>query len=129
MNAALLVWDFKRRLLYDNAKRKPKRRNVKQKYRDLCEIYRGFTERDPLCRGWDFSEDSLLELRQHETFGDIRCKPTNGFYHGKWLSTLTIEMWKDDIRNRLLFIWELYEDSNYPDWWLDSVLKGVKTGS
>jgi hypothetical protein len=110
---------------YDNAKRKPKRRRIKQKYRNLCEVYKGFTERDPLVRNWDFSDEAIQELRQHETFGEIECKHTNGFYHGKWLSSLTVSMWREDINKKYLFKWELYDNPDFPDWWLDSVLKGL----
>ncbi len=38
-------------------------------------------------------------------------------------------MWREDLRRGLLFKYELYEDPNFPHWWLDSVLKGVYTDS
>jgi hypothetical protein len=88
-------------------------------------VYRGFTERDPLQRDWDFSDDALQELRQHETFGEIDCSLNNGYYHGKWLSSITVDMWKEGLRERTLFKCELYDDLNYPDWWLDKVLKKI----
>lgn len=67
----------------------------------------------------------IQELRLHETFGEIECSPNNGFFHGKWLSSLTVAMWREDIQNGLLFKFELYDDRNYPDWWLDGVLKNL----
>lgn len=36
---------------------------------------------------------------------------------------ITIAMWREDIQQGLLTKFELYEDPNLPDWWLDRVLK------
>ena len=47
----------------------------------------------------------------------------NGYALGKKWLNLTVTMWKEDIKNRLLFKHELYEDDKYPVWWLDSILK------
>jgi hypothetical protein len=32
-------------------------------------------------------------------------------------------MWKEDIDKGLLTKKELYEDENFPQWWLDSIFK------
>jgi len=32
-------------------------------------------------------------------------------------------MWKEDL-DKTLWLHELYEDPNLPDWWLDKVFKG-----
>ena len=69
----------------------------------------------------DFSEDMLYELYHSESFGG-RCSPKNGYYHGKkWLS-VTVAMWREDIRLGNLFPLELYRDPQFPHWWLDNVL-------
>jgi len=47
----------------------------------------------------------------------------NGFYIGKkWLNVF-VDMWKEDLKKGFLFKFELYEDPDLPDWWLDKVLK------
>lgn len=69
----------------------------------------------------DFSEDMLYELYCSESFGG-KCSKNNGYYHGKkWLS-VTVSAWREDIEKGYLFPLELYQDPNYPHWWLDSVL-------
>lgn len=56
-----------------------------------------------------------------ETHGDP-VGPKNGFYQGKKWMGVTVKMWKEDIEKGLLFKKELYDDPNYPHWWLDKVL-------
>jgi len=87
----------------------------------MSEVYKHFSKDWKHCL--DYSEESLLELYISESYGDVDCKPTNGFYIGKKYLNLTVAMWKEDIRKHLLLKSELYDDPNLPDWWLDKVLK------
>lgn len=65
-------------------------------------------------------EDAFLfdSLGQKPPPRDLR----NGFILGKQWMGVTVDMWKEDLRKGLLFRHELYEDPNYPHWWLDQVL-------
>jgi len=80
-------------------------------------------------RSWlecsDYSEESMLELFLSESYGDVHCKPSNGYYIGKKMLNVTVAMWKEDIERGLLFKRELYDDNDLPDWWLDKVLKNI----
>jgi hypothetical protein len=58
----------------------------------------------------------------YESVGVPLKNKDNGYYWGKKHMDVTIEMWKQDIKNGLLFKKELYEDENIPDWFLDKVL-------
>jgi len=40
----------------------------------------------------------------------------------KWCNVV-IKMWKEDIEKGLLFKYELYNDPEIPDWFLDKVFK------
>lgn len=65
-------------------------------------------------------------LKQDMIFpADLRQK-SNGYAVGKKWATVTIAMWKEDIKKGLLFESELY-GGVYPAWWLDEVLYGIKT--
>jgi hypothetical protein len=87
----------------------------------MSNIYRHFS------KDWqsilDYSEESLLELYISESYGDVDCKDNNGFYIGKKMLNVTVAMWKEDITKGLLLKYELYDDPNLPDWWLNKVLK------
>lgn len=71
---------------------------------------------------FDFSDDSLIEMYNSESYGTPVSK-NNGFYVGKKTLNITVKMWKEDIKIGNLFIKELYDDGKFPHWWLDSVLK------
>jgi len=91
----------------------------------MCEVYRLFS------KDWehisDYSDEAMLELYNSETYGSS-VRELNGYYIGKrWLS-VTVAMWKEDIEQRLLTKHELYLDGKFPEWWLDSVLKGMMPG-
>lgn len=88
----------------------------------MSEIYKLFS------KDWeqilDYSDESLLEMYLSETNG-TEVKSDNGYYVGKrWLS-VQVEMWKNDIRKGLLFKWELYEDEQFPHWWLDDIFRKI----
>lgn len=71
----------------------------------------------------DYSDESLLELYISESYGDVQCSTDNGYYIGKKYLNLTIAMWKEDIIKGTLRKYELYDDPNLPNWWLDKVFK------
>lgn len=87
----------------------------------MCEIYKHFSKDWTHC--CDYSEESMLELYISESYGDVHCKPNNGYYIGKKYLNLTVAMWLEDIEKGLLFKSELYDDSQLPDWWLDKIFK------
>lgn len=68
----------------------------------------------------DFSDESMLELYNHESYGTT-IKQTNGFMHGKKWLNLNVTMWKEDMAKGLLFKHELYADPKFPHWWLDRI--------
>jgi len=85
----------------------------------MCEVYRYFS------RHWehvlDFSDESLVELFNHESYG-TPCSPKNGFLVGKQHLNVNVAMWKEDIIKGVLFKQELY-DGEFPTWWLDSIFR------
>jgi len=86
----------------------------------MSELYKHFS------RDWnnlDYSEESLIELYEQESFGKGTCKPNNGYDVGKKWLNVNVSMWKEDLERGYLFKWELYEDPKLPDWWLDKVLR------
>lgn len=85
----------------------------------MCGVYRIFSEGTAKL---DFSKKAMLEAYYSESFGDP-CSQNNGYLVGKKWMNVTLEMWYEDLRNRLLYKFELYDDV-YPHWWLDKVLKG-----
>ncbi len=87
----------------------------------MCQIYQIFSEEYTFC---DFSDDSVVELFNHESFGTSVNKH-NGFFVGKKIMDITVKMWREDISNCMLFKYELYNCGRYPDWWLDNVLNGI----
>lgn len=88
----------------------------------MSEVYKHFAkDYKDFC---DFSDESLIELFNSESYG-TEVKSNNGFYVGKKWLNVTVKMWKEDIEAGLLYKHELYADPNLPDWWLDNVLKNV----
>jgi len=86
----------------------------------MSQIYKHFSKDWKHCL--DYSEESMLELYYSESYGDS-VSDNNGFYIGKkWLNVF-VDMWKEDLKKGFLFKFELYEDPDLPDWWLDKVLK------
>ena len=72
----------------------------------------------------DYSRESLEDAYLFDSLGQ---KPPprelrNGYMLGKQWMGVTISMWKEDLNKGLLLRRELYEDPNYPHWWLDQVL-------
>jgi len=77
----------------------------------------------------DFSDKSMIELYNYESYGGNPCSQKNGYMHGKKWLNLNVSMWKEDIEAGNLFKYELYEDPKFPHWWLDSILSGMISGS
>lgn len=72
--------------------------------------------------GLDFSDDSLLEMYNSESYG-TPVNRKNGYFVGKqWLS-VNVQMWKDDRARGHLVLSELYADERFPHWWLDRIFK------
>lgn len=86
----------------------------------MAEVYRFFAKDwEHLC---DFSDQAMVDMFNSESYG-IKCQSNNGFLLGKKWLNVTVAAWKEDIAEGNLFLFELYEDPNLPNWWLDSVFK------
>ena len=97
---------------------KPTRRWLKK-----AELYKHFANGTG-----DFSEKSAQEMFDYESTGkgDLGSKIftssiLNGYAYGKWLLDITVSMWKQGIKDGTLTLMELYQDKNYPYWWLNEV--------
>ncbi len=49
-------------------------------------------------------------------------RPMNGYALGKHMMDVNVAMWRNDLDQRILFKFELYECGDYPSEWLDRVL-------
>jgi hypothetical protein len=85
----------------------------------MAALYRVFA--DSWSHRLDFSDEALLSLYNHESYG-TRLSPNNGYAVGKQYLNLQVTMWREDLAAGLIFKWELYDDERFPHWWLDSVL-------
>lgn len=90
----------------------------------MAVLYKRFAS--SLSKSLDFSEAAELSLFNHESYGTA-LSANNGFAVGKQFLNLQVNMWQEDIRNGILCKSELYQD-DFPEWWLDSVLKNTFTG-
>lgn len=89
----------------------------------MCEVYRIFSK--PWEHVCDFSDQAMLELYYSESYGDL-INDSNGFFLGKKWLNVTVAMWKQDIEQGILYKCELYQDSTFPEWWLDKVLRDMR---
>ena len=88
----------------------------------MAELYKLFA--NDWIHALDFSDQALLDLYNQESYGGT-VSQDNGYAHGKkWLNVM-VSYWVEDISTGLLLRSELYEDSQFPHWWLDKVLKKV----
>lgn len=86
----------------------------------MSELYRTFAEE--WSHKLDFSDEALLSLYNHESYG-TPLSANNGFAVGKQYLNLQVTMWREDLEAGLIFKWELYDEPDrFPHWWLDSVL-------
>jgi len=69
----------------------------------------------------DWSDKALTQLYVYESLGKGSIEANNGFALGKKMIDVALAQWKEDMYITL-FPFELYEDPNLPDWWLDKVL-------
>lgn len=94
---------------------------VSNKFKRMAELYKYFA------RHWehvlDFSDNALLEMFNSESYG-TKVNPKNGYLVGKQWLNVTVTCWKEDIALGSLFVRELYEDGNFPEWWLDGIFRG-----
>lgn len=74
-----------------------------------------------------FDDEALISLYNTESYG-TPLSPNNGFAKGKQMLNLQVTAWKEMLREGTLAKFELYEDPNYPHWWLDSILKDTYKG-
>lgn len=109
---------------------------ISNKWRRQAEIYKLFATRLPK---ESFSEEHALAMYKYESSGEGDLdsiisgifsksndfKDINGYALGKKFLNLAVNIWKEDLKLSLLFKYELYEDSKYPKWWLDSILKDI----
>lgn len=88
----------------------------------MIPIYKYFAKNYNL----DWSDEAMFEMYDNESSGiPFKNNPwKNGYYVGKHWLDVTLSMWKRDIKEGLLFSFELYEDEFFKDytWWLDKVL-------
>lgn len=93
----------------------------------MAEIYKRFAR--PNAQICDFSDKAAEAMFDFESqgIGDLRLNlfnkmddgKFNGFAIGKHWMDVTISMWKEEMRARLLFIDELLED--FPEWWIKKI--------
>lgn len=91
---------------------------ITKKWRRMAEIYKRFI---PDSLEVDLSEQAALDMFLHENGQPLpQRKILNGFAIGKKWMSVTIDLWKQDIKDKLLFVFELLED-DYPEWFLKSI--------
>ena len=93
----------------------------------MAELYVHFGK--PMAPSLDFSDDAMLSLYNHESYG-TSLSPNNGYAVGKQYLNLQVTSWREAIRRGIIAKFELYEDPTYAEWhwWLDSALKDLYAG-
>lgn len=85
----------------------------------MAQMYRQFAN------AWqanlDFSDASLIEMFNSESYGTPVDKKRNGYFIGKQWLNVNVAMWKEDQRKGHLVVSELYDDPKLPHWWLDGI--------
>lgn len=92
----------------------------------MSELYKLFGA--SMAEKLDFSDDSLLALYNHESYG-TGLNENNGYAFGKKYLNVQVAMWREDLLRGWISKAELYEDERFPTWWLDSVLDNLYSGS
>lgn len=65
----------------------------------------------------------MIEMFNYESRGSPITNPRkNGYFVGKQWMDVHIKMWQEDLKKGYLTRKELYDDSIFPNWWLDKVL-------
>lgn len=92
----------------------------------MSQVYRYFSD-----ESYDFSDQAAWDAFLWETRGIGNMKinlfnggKPNGFVVGKHWMDVHVKMWKEDIKRKLLFPEELYNDPELQGlhWWLDKVI-------
>lgn len=105
---------------------------VTGKFKRMCKVYELFSE--PWRNTHRYDDEMIVEMFNFESLSHLfldergnRKDPCiqNGYWLGKKWLNVTINMWKEDLSKGYLFKHELYQDSKFPTWWLDSVLKDM----
>ncbi len=94
-----------------------------KKFQKMIPLYEMFAK-EFASNNIDFSDKAKEDMYRYETYGEGFVDERNGYFLGKKILNLQVTSWKEDMRNGLLYFFELYEDKKYPHWWLNSVLKG-----
>lgn len=95
----------------------------------MSQVYKLFAEN---FKNVSFTEEDAQEVYLWESTGKgclkagvfpaIRTDGTyNGYMIGKTWKDWHVTEWKTAIKERLLFVWELYQDKRWPKWWLDKI--------
>lgn len=94
-----------------------------KKWLRMAEMYKRFVPSNISCT---FTKEDAEEVFKFESTGKgnlshgvFGTPPFNGYWVGKHWMDITIAMWKEGIRDGILFYSELERD--YPDWWLRKV--------
>ena len=75
----------------------------------MSELYKHFAA--PWEHVLDFSDEALLSLYNHESYG-LPLSSNNGFAKGKQMLNLQVTAWKEMLREGTLAKFELYEEYN-----------------
>jgi len=91
-----------------------KMKKIGKRYLERAQYYRRLAH--ATCPTLDFSDEALRRCYEWESHG-VRCSdPDNGYMTGKSLVNLNVAMWKEDIVRGTLFLFELREDPDIPEW-------------
>lgn len=102
-------------LLFDQPSRQPK---PTVKWRRMADMYKRFAAGH---QGADFGDEAALAMFLHESTGTpLPALKSNGYALGKKWMDVTVAMWREDILQGNLRVYELQDDS-YPDWFLERV--------
>lgn len=92
------------------------------KYIRMSEIYKRFAND---WQGLDFSQEALEQMYLHDSNGTVKfniSETKNGYFIGKYWMSVTINMWKEDIKKGLLLVNELLEGEDaFPEWFIKKI--------
>lgn len=94
-----------------------------KKYRKLRPIYDHFGREYV---AMDFSDNAFEAMYVYESNGGTTPDQQNGYFWAKRMIDITVAMWREDVGSEFLPRCELYDDPNYPNWWLDKVLPPMR---
>lgn len=98
----------------------------KRWWRTAAPLYRLFSMK---AGSLDFSERAAVDMFRYESTGEGKYPnpDTNGFANGKKFMGVTVDMWREDIRDGQLTKAELLEDPAFAEllWWLRPLLETI----